>query len=177
MASPTGLCDHFPHMQRCKWVAMTSQCGLSCHLRLLRATASSDKSQDKGTCWFSGKGNTSEEDALSHKEHCCTFSGLGAPGDTYVFLTYHPSLHSPAENSWDGNVPLALKEHRENDTSLLSSAGFWRLLAANTVPACVVALGVVCIVCMEQMAPASSNEKQEEEDVAPWRETSICLLL
>lgn len=32
------------------------------------------KLQDKGTCWFSGKGNTSEEDALSHKEH----SGAGS---------------------------------------------------------------------------------------------------
>lgn len=21
LASPTGLCDHFPHTQRCKWVA------------------------------------------------------------------------------------------------------------------------------------------------------------
>lgn len=99
--------------------------------------------------------------------------GLGAPGDTYVFLTHHLSLHSPAQNSWDGNVPLALKEHRENETSLLSSAGFWRLLAANTVSAHAVALGVVCVVCMEQMAPPSSNEKQEEEEVAPWRETSI----
>lgn len=41
-------------------------------------------------------------------------SGLGAPGDIYMFLTYHLALHSPAENSWDGNVPLALKEHRQN---------------------------------------------------------------
>lgn len=65
MASPTGLCDHLPHMQKCKWVAVTSQCRLSCQLRLLMTTASSDKQQDKGTCWFSWKGNTSEEDALS----------------------------------------------------------------------------------------------------------------
>lgn len=71
-------------------------------------------------------------------------------------------------------MPLALKEHRKNETSSVSSAGFWRLLAANTVPAHAVALGVVCMVYMEQMAPASSNEKQEEEEVAPCRETSTC---
>lgn len=89
-------------------------------------------------------------------------------------LTHHLSLHSPAENSWDGNVPLALKEHRQNETSSLSSAGFWRLLAANTGPAHAVALVVVCVVCVEQIAPASSKEEQEQEEVAPWGETSTC---
>lgn len=68
-------------------------------------------------------------------------------------------------------MPLALKEHRQNETSSLSSTRFWRLLAANTVTGHTVALGVVCV---EQIAPASSNEKQEQEEVAPWRETSTC---
>lgn len=85
-----------------------------------------------------------------------------------------PVTAPPGKNSWDGNVPLALKEHRQNETSSLSSTGFWRLLAADTVTGHAVALGVVCVVCVEQLAPACSNEKQEQEEVAPWREISIC---
>lgn len=69
-------------------------------------------------------------------------------------------------------MPLALKE--QSEISSLSSTGFWRLLAANTVPAHAVALGVVRVVCVEQIAPASPNETQEQEEEAPWRETSIC---
>lgn len=134
------------------------------------ATASSTSCRTRALAGSRGKGTHQRRMPSPTKN----IQGLGAPGDTYVFLTHHLSLHSPAENSWDGNVPLALKEHRKNETSSLSSAGFWKLLAANTVAAHTVALGVVCMVCMEQMAPASSNEKQEEEEVAPWRETSIC---
>ena len=56
VTSPTGLCDHCPYTQRCRYVAMTSRCRLSHQLRVPMATTSPGKGQDKGSCRFSGKG-------------------------------------------------------------------------------------------------------------------------
>lgn len=97
--------------------------------------------------------------------------GLGAPRRHTHVPDSPPATALPSREQlgWE----CALNEHRENETSSLSSAGFWRLLAANIVPPtlCSSFRGGMCV---EQVAPASSNEKQEQEKVALWRETSTC---
>lgn len=87
----------------------------------------------------------------------------------------NPSPRSSTEKSWDGKVPPALEEYSQDKVSSLSSTGFWKFLATNTVPAQAAGFrqsemgGKV----HQQRAPASSDEEWEQEEAAPWRDKNL----
>lgn len=62
-------------------------------------------------------------------------------------LTHHVPLHPSTENAWDEKLPPALEEHSQDKVSLLSSTGFWKFLATNTIPGTSSRFGggVVCV--------------------------------
>lgn len=145
---------------------MTSWCTLNHRLRMLMATTTPGKGQDKGTCRFSGKG--------THQTNIpfCTKSNVAhlRAGSTRWHTCAPNSPLSPSiEHNWDGKVPRALEEHSQDEVSSLSNTGFWKFLATNTVPAQAVGL---LGVRGGARASASSDEEQEQEKVASWRESS-----